>query len=91
MFYAPNAFTPNNDGQNDIWLPSTIGVTKYHLLIHNRWGEVIFETRDPKEPWLGNINEGEHYAADGVYIYHAVIEDLLKLPHEFTGHISVVR
>lgn len=91
MFYAPNAFTPNNDGVNDVWLPSALGVKEYDLRIYNRWGEEIWSTMDRNRPWLGEVKGGEHYAQDGVYLYRVVIHDLLLLPHEFQGHITLIR
>ena len=91
MFYAPNAFTPDNDGVNDVWLPSTIGVTNYHMMIYDRWGEVIWESFDKDEPWLGQVHSGEHYAQDGIYLYHVIMSDLLLLPHEYQGHITLIR
>ncbi|NDC43195.1 MAG: hypothetical protein EBZ77_16870, partial [Chitinophagia bacterium] len=45
---VPNAFTPNNDGTNDIFLPSFISpeVTGYTFTIFNRWGQIVFSTTD---------------------------------------------
>lgn len=91
VFYAPNSFTPNEDGINDIWKPEVTGASTYHLQIFDRWGEVIFESDDQNEPWIGNVHRGEYYAQDGVYAYQVVIEDLVGLPHDFKGHITLVR
>jgi gliding motility-associated-like protein len=91
VFYAPNSFTPNNDDVNDVWIPSVIGAKTYHLQIYNRWGEMIFETTDHKQPWIGEVHGGEYYAPDGVYVYNVVIEDLVGLPHDFRGHITLFR
>jgi gliding motility-associated-like protein len=91
LFYVPNSFTPNNDGINDVFKPVFTGISSYRIEIHDRWGEIVFTSDDPYEPWLGNVKEGEHFAADGVYIYHIVVEDLLFYPREFTGHISLLR
>ncbi len=46
IIYYPNAFTPNNDGLNDVFLVKGGQVTSYQLLIFNRWGEKIFESND---------------------------------------------
>ena len=89
--YAPNSFTPDWDGVNDVWLPVITGVTNYHLQIFNRWGDLIFETENPKQPWIGDVHEGDHYASDGVYQYRIIAEDLLELPHHFEGHITLAR
>ena len=37
--YVPNSFTPNGDGINDIFLPKGKGLTKYNLMIFDRWGQ----------------------------------------------------
>ncbi|MFZ4740469.1 MAG: gliding motility-associated C-terminal domain-containing protein, partial [Bacteroidales bacterium] len=41
-FYVPNSFTPNNDGNNDEFIPKCTGVEKYEIFIYSRWGEEIF-------------------------------------------------
>ena len=38
IFHAPSAFTPDQDGLNDVWLPIALGVTSYDLEVRNRWG-----------------------------------------------------
>ena len=61
---VPNAFTPNEAGgngggfdpsdlSNDVFHPNVTGVKKYQLSIYNRWGELIFESLDPKIGWDG--------------------------------------
>lgn len=91
VFFASNSFTPNDDMINDIWKPEVTGTTDYHLQIFNRWGDVIFETTDPGEGWIGNVNGGDYFAQDGVYNYRCVLHDLRGYPHEFNGHISLLR
>lgn len=73
----PNAFSPNlgatgsgggmSDGKNDIFLPITRGVVEFELLIFNRWGELLFESRDPDLGWDGTY-KGKLCQQD-VYIY----------------------
>jgi gliding motility-associated-like protein len=91
LFYAPNAFTPNNDGLNDYWLPEFTGISKYDIKIFNRWGDVIFESDNPAKAWTGSVHNGEYFAQDGVYNYVVHAEDLVGLPHEFVGHIVLTR
>lgn len=65
---VPNAFTPNgntgnggaydpSDLSNDVFHPNITGVKKYELSIYNRWGELIFESLDPKIGWDGYYRE----------------------------------
>lgn len=91
LFFAPNAFTPDGDGINDVWQPVLTGYTSYAIEIYNRWGEVIFTSNDAEEPWQGNVKNGEHYAPDGIYTYQCVIHDLRGLPHRYSGHINLIR
>ncbi len=65
--YVPTAFTPNNDGLNDILKPNFIGIkTLYYFTIYNRWGQKVFSTNDVNKGWngyiKGNIVDGESFA-----------------------------
>jgi gliding motility-associated-like protein len=91
LFYAPNSFSPNDDGINDEWIPESTGTTSYDLEIYDRWGQMIFHTNNPKEAWTGNVLNGEYFAANGVYNYQIRMTDLIELPHEFSGHIVLFR
>ena len=54
VIYVPNAFTPNNDGLNDFLKPFMIGIKELkYFKIFNRWGQLIYETSDPKKGWDG--------------------------------------
>ena len=68
----PNAFTPNGDGANDLFLPAFRSLRTYNLTIFNRWGRRVFETSDPKEGWDGKINGRE--ASAGTYYFYATAE-----------------
>lgn len=52
--YFSNAFTPNNDGLNDLFKPFTGGAfEKYEMQIYNRWGQLVFATKNRNEGWNG--------------------------------------
>jgi gliding motility-associated-like protein len=71
--FAPNTFTPNNDGVNDIWTLVTDPSCwlDWQILIYNRWGQLVWESTTPGEVWVGSYSKGNHYIADGIYIYVA--------------------
>ena len=51
---VPTAFTPNGDGHNDYLDYFLIGIEKFkRFLVFNRWGQLLFETTDPKQRWDG--------------------------------------
>jgi len=55
--YFPTAFTPNNDGKNDLYKPTVSGVLEqFELVIYNRWGEVVFTTKNTASGWPGIFN-----------------------------------
>ncbi|MBE9510292.1 MAG: gliding motility-associated C-terminal domain-containing protein, partial [Bacteroidetes bacterium] len=67
--FIPNAFTPNGDGKNDSWFPKlSFTPATYHLIIKNRWGNIIFESKDPYESWDGSYMGGT-IVQEGTYIY----------------------
>jgi len=67
IVYTPNVFSANGDGLNDEfkWLP--VFVKDFQIQIYNRWGQMIFETKDKNQPWDGKVN-GNAVGAD-VYFY----------------------
>jgi gliding motility-associated-like protein len=53
-FYIPTAFTPNHDGNNDLFRPLLFGnVKKYQFTVYNRWGQIVFQTTDLGKAWDG--------------------------------------
>lgn len=59
--YIPNAFTPNNDGINDVFLPKGTQVFNYKLTIYNRWGQSVFQSTDIAIGWTGNGAPADTY------------------------------
>jgi gliding motility-associated-like protein len=56
--FIPSAFTPNNDGLNDVFKPVITGnFISYKLSVFNRWGEKIFESTDPGKGWDGTLKK----------------------------------
>jgi gliding motility-associated-like protein len=69
-YILPNTFTPNGDGQNDVFhpfLPYRF-VPKIEMRIYNRWGEEVFRTEDPYIGWDGKDSKGKD-VSEGVYLY----------------------
>jgi gliding motility-associated-like protein len=68
--YVPTAFSPNNDGLNDIFKPFPVGITRLNYFrIYNRWGELVYSTTELNKGWDGN--SGPHKQAAGVYVWMA--------------------
>lgn len=54
--WFPTAFTPNGDGVNDFFRPKGISISRFHLEIFNRWGQLLFQTDDIERGWDGSSN-----------------------------------
>ncbi|MFN0033348.1 MAG: CotH kinase family protein [Flavobacteriales bacterium] len=92
--YIPNSFTPNNDGTNDVFLPvgNAMDPNYYHLMIFNRWGEKVFETKDISQEWEGDVKLGEYYVPDQIYSYFLTAKSVHDAePREYTGSITIFR
>lgn len=76
--WIPNSFTPNKDNLNDEFLPINIGIKEYQLIIFDRWGSIVFSTKDPNESWKGKINNTDIDAPVGVYTYNIDALNVLK-------------
>jgi gliding motility-associated-like protein len=68
----PTVFTPNFDGQNDLFNITGVGITAIHYKIYNRWGELIFETNQINEGWNGRTTSGTE-VPEGTYFYIATV------------------
>jgi gliding motility-associated-like protein len=89
--YIPNSFTPNNDGINDIWYPQINGWTEVETIVFDRWGQVVFTSENPNTPWVGEIRNGDYFAADGVYSYLIKAKFTSGEAREFNGFIVLIR
>jgi gliding motility-associated-like protein len=65
--FVPNAFTPNEDGNNETFYPVTRNVKSLYMKIYNRWGMLVFETYDANKGWDGKYKG--NYAQQDVYAY----------------------
>jgi len=93
VIYAPNTFTPNGDGSNDVFIPISSGLdaATYELFIYDRWGDQIFHTSNINEGWDGKANNGKNVAQEDVYIWKINAFDLQRIKHNYVGHVSIVK
>lgn len=91
--YIPNAFTPNNDGFNNLFMPKGDGLdgSTYSFMIFDRWGNMIFKTEQWGTGWDGKANGGSKLAQEDVYVWKIRVKDMLGKEHNFTGHVSLIK
>ncbi|MEC8407047.1 MAG: gliding motility-associated C-terminal domain-containing protein, partial [Bacteroidota bacterium] len=74
--FLPNSFTPNDDGLNDRFFPvgDKIDPNEYDFQVYNRWGEVIFETKNPSDYWDGKLNGT--FVSNGTYLWKVIAKNM---------------
>ena len=87
--FVPDAFTPDGDGLNDVFLAKGTGILEFNMRIHSRSGNLIFETNDINNGWDGRING--KMAQPGVYFYTISFVDSMQKHHNLNGHITLLR
>lgn len=86
----PNAFTPNNDGNNDHFKPRiNVEFTNYELRVYNRVGQLVYFSRDPSPGWDGRFKQQQQSA--GNYIYQLGFKDVTGKQLRYSGNILLIR
>ncbi len=89
-FIIPNAFTPDNNGRNDLFRPVIQrGVRNYHMQLYNRYGEKVFESNNHLQGWDGTL-KGKPQVS-GVYIYHIYFENNEGKVYDKKGTVVLIR
>lgn len=88
-FFVPNAFSPNGDGNNDVFTIYAVGLMKANLKIFNRWGEKIYDTNNQWQGWDGTY-KGQ-LQNPGVYTYYVQGVYLNGKEKIKTGSVTLVR
>jgi len=86
--FIPNAFSPNGDGQNDLF---TIhgDIKEMELMIFNRWGEKVFESNNQSNYWDGTLNG--NILSSGVFVYVAKLDLYQNEIITKKGNITLLR
>ena len=84
--YIPNAFSPNGDGVNDYFQPygQNLDPNNYELSIYDRWGQLVFYTKDMNSRWDGRVNGSDNKnKVEASYVYRLRVKALdgPKLDH----------
>lgn len=91
--YIPNAFTPNDDEINQVFIPviSDFDPSYYSFTIYNRLGQPIFQTNDPTEGWTGIVQGTNQMAANNTYLYTVSLHDGNGVEILKRGHVNLLK
>ncbi len=89
IFEVPNVFTPNGDGQNDVFKVHAQSIESFEAKIYNRWGRKVYEWNDVNGYWDGKITGTE--ASPGVYYIVIKAKDKRGKDYKYEGYIHLLR
>lgn len=87
--YVPNAFSPNNDGENDVLFVHTNMADEVYFVVYDRWGKEVFITNDITQGWDGTYN-GE-ILDPAVFVYYLRVRCFNEEVFEKKGNVSLIR
>jgi gliding motility-associated-like protein len=97
IYDLPNTFTPNSDGDNDLYrpFPTFKFIAKVEMQIFNRWGEKVFETQKPAIDWDGKNQKGNELEEATYYytckVFEQRVEGIVPREQVLTGFIQLIR
>lgn len=92
VLYVPNAFTPNEDGVNDIFKVYGNRIVQFKLWIFDHWGNELFYTEDLEQGWNGNNTpSGEYYGKSETYVYRIELDYQSQKSEKLSGSITLLR
>ena len=88
--FVPSAFTPNNDGRNDVLRPIAAGIKQLEYFnIYNRWGKLVFSTSEDRKGWDGTINGTPQ--APGTFVWAVKATDYTGKTYLQKGTLVLIR
>ncbi len=90
--FVPSAFSPNNDGLNDVFKPEIIGyaIIRY-FKVYDRYGKLVYQSHNDNNPqWTGISSKGK-LADVGVYVWEITVINPLGEEETLSGDVTLLR
>jgi gliding motility-associated-like protein len=91
VIFIPNAFTPNGDGDNDVFYAKGEYINDFEMRIFDRWGNMIYYADNINKPWNGKKNNVGEIEQQDVYVYQITIKDNKGKRHKYVGTVTLVK
>jgi gliding motility-associated-like protein len=87
-FYLPNAFTPDEDGTNEVYKCYGLNIEQFRMEIYDRWGELVFESNDIDVGWNGRLFNSFDRPVSQMDVYAVVVyvRDSMENPPRRINH-----
>jgi gliding motility-associated-like protein len=90
-YYIPAAFTPNNDGKNDVFKVEGSEILDFNLVIFDRWGHEIFSSSDITKGWDGKSPVSAQPVPEGVYVFRVEMKNKQNRDIVENGSVTLLR
>lgn len=88
--YVANAFSPNNDGKNDVFIPFPVGIKQLkYFRVFNRWGQMMFSTTTLQQGWDGRFGGQDQPGGVYTWMVEAITHDDRKITKK--GTVTLIR
>lgn len=87
--WAPNIFSPNGDGNNDVFYVEGTNLNEFNLQIYNRWGELIYDSDDQSQGWDGTQNGKP--LNNAVFVYMISYTDTNGEQQVISGNVTLMK
>ena len=88
VIWVPNSFTPNGDGNNDVFGAYGINISKFSMQVWNRWGELVFSSIELNNRWDGYYKQS--LSQNDVYSYMILYTDKDGRYKQIFGRITLL-
>ena len=90
---APTAFTPDGDGNNDVFIPRALPETgvAFEMVITDLKGQEVYRTSSANDPWNGNLQNNGTKLDAGTYAWTVVLKEEIVRKKTFSGTITLLR
>ena len=90
--FAPNAFTPDNDGKNDEFIPKALLAcdVQFEMVVTDVSNNTVYKTSDKNEPWKGSLNNNGSILPSGIYLWKVITYDADGKTHQHVGRVKIL-
>jgi gliding motility-associated-like protein len=89
--YIPDAFSPNGDGLNDVFIAKGNDIKSFEMYIFDRWGSELFHSTDINNGWNGTVKGGNTICQEDTYVYLIKATDSKNTDHSYTGKVTLIK
>jgi gliding motility-associated-like protein len=89
--YIPDAFSPNGDGLNDVFMAKGSYIKDFEMYVFDRWGMELFHSTDINKGWNGSVKNGSTVSQEDTYVYQINVTDTKGNKHAYSGKVTLLK